>query len=96
MAEAAKKTTVADAAKKTDTTLTVEGKIVLDPIKSDQPAMHMTVEWTVKKADGAILGVVAQKNDVPLSLLQSPWAPLANAVAQGGAEGVSAFTQRAP
>ncbi len=75
--------------------LLIEGRIALDPPKAAASAepqgMRVKVTWTVKQADGAVLGSISQQNEVPIPMLQSPWGPLATAIAQGGAEGVSAF-----
>jgi len=53
------------------------------------------VRWTVMAPDGAELGVVSQSNTVPPGALDGPWGELAEAVADGGADGVRALLEAA-
>ena len=53
------------------------------------------VRWAVIGPDGAELGVVSQSNTVPPGALDGPWGELAEAVADGGADGVRALLEAA-
>ncbi|MFN3076940.1 MAG: hypothetical protein ABT940_08700 [Alphaproteobacteria bacterium] len=67
----------------------VTGTVTLEPIKDRKDEKHIVIHWNVTRADGSELGDVKQQNDIPASALSGSLAPLADAIAIGGAQGVA-------
>ncbi|MEO5374555.1 MAG: hypothetical protein H7840_09775 [Alphaproteobacteria bacterium] len=75
-------------------------RVTLEPLASRgksgdrRDGRMMKVEWTVTTSDGAVLGNVSQRNEVPMSMLRPPWTGLVGAVASGGADGIGEVVKR--
>ena len=82
----------ADATEDAEDALMVLGSVHVSEAGRDQ---WVEVRWTVMAPDGVELGVVSQSNTVPPGALDGPWGELAEAVADGGADGVRALLEAA-
>ena len=81
-----------DAADDADGALMVLGSVRVSEAERGQ---WVEIRWAVIGPDGAELGVVSQSNTVPPGALDGPWGELAEAVADGGADGVRALLEAA-
>ena len=60
----------------------------------DQRERRLAVLWTLHRPDGTSLGDVHQENDIPLDYLGPKWPDLAQAIAEGAADGIVELLQR--
>jgi hypothetical protein len=61
----------------------------------DEAFQHVKVTWSVKRADGTLIGEVSQENNVPTRLLTRVWGEIASTVAQNAAQGIAALIEEA-
>lgn len=78
----------------TERSLTVTGVVAFRDLPKDQVALE--VNWRVIGADGAEIGTLQQKNDVPAQALQRAWPEISSAIADSAAEGIMEIVARAP
>lgn len=67
-------------------TITVSGKVTLTPLGLAQQSVW--ISWHISDPDGAEIGVVDQRNQIPKGQLDANWGPLAALIADGAKEGI--------
>ncbi len=60
----------------------------------DQRERRLAVLWTLRRPDGTSLGDIHQENDITLDYLGQKWPDLAQAIAEGAADGIAELLQR--
>ena len=73
--------------------LVLDGEVTTQHL--DDAFEHVKVTWSLKRADGSLVGQVSQENDVPRRLLKNVWGEIASAVAQNAAPGIAALVDEA-
>ena len=64
----------------------VSGKVILTPLGMAQESVW--ISWHVSDPEGAEIGVVDQRNQIPKGQLDGNWGPLAALIADGATEGI--------
>lgn len=72
--------------------LTVAGHVAVTPDEAGTLALRVT--WTAFRADGREAGTAEQANSVPAALWEARFPALAQAIAEGAAEGIAAVARR--
>lgn len=69
-----------------DTSLSVRGEVEVTPVRPGVDRVDLL--WSVLGQEGEVLGTVEQSNEVPAGSLDGRWGSVAEAAAQGAADGV--------
>ena len=64
----------------------ITGKVTLSPLGLAQE--NVWISWRVSAPDGAEIGVVDQRNQIPKGQLDGNWGQLAALIADGAKEGI--------
>ena len=67
----------------------------VETARLDNAFEHVKVTWSLRRADGGLVGEVSQENNVPTRLLTEVWGEIASAVAQNAAGGIAALIDQA-
>ncbi len=72
----------------------VLGSVYLSDSADSSAHQSIAVDWTVMSPDGERIGTVNQSNVIQRGSLDGVWGPVAQAVAENGAEGILAMLER--